>query len=313
MSILGANRIVNRRVLSTTLFLALTLFFGWWPALKMAEWDWNVSWNLSGRASLILAGLGLGPGLAAFMAMVIAKSHIREALGLRAGKPLYLLPAWLLLPLLAALAAGLSVMWGLANWDWNMNDALSGLLKRLSAGEATWMQIAPQGWAVWLAWLLLGPVIWFLPAWAEETAWRGWVFHLLERRGFWIVVIATTILAWLWKLPFYLRGYGYPDHPGWGPLLALGFTFGISVILTWLRSASGGILAPAVARATLMAAAAFPLSLTRLYDTAFAHFRGLVGLGVLLVFILAGWFLGWFKIEKEKDLSTKTTKEKTNH
>lgn len=306
-------RSLNRRLASVFLFIGLVLLSGWWPALKMAQWDWNVSWDLSGSTALVLMLLGLGPGLAAFVALIIAKNQIRESLGLYAGKPIYLLPAWFLLPLLAALAVGLSVWWGLADWDWNMYEVLGGLSRRVHEGEAAWMhKFSPQGWALWLALLLFGPIVWFLPAWAEETAWRGWVYHQLRQRGFWVIVIATTLLAWLWKLPFYLHGYGYPDHPAWAPVLALVFTFFISVILTWLRAASGGILAPAVARATLTAAAAFPLSITRYYSTTIAHFQGLVGLGVLLTFIVFGWYLGWFKIEPQSNISQKISTDNTD-
>lgn len=159
--------------------------------------------------------------------------------------------------------------------------------------------LAPQGWAVWLAMVLLGPAAWFLPAWAEETAWRGLLFHWLRGRGFWLTALAAGLLEWAWRLPLYLRGYAYPDHLQLAPWLGLGFILLTSVLLTWLRAASGAIWAPAAARATLSTGALIPLSLTRDYDAAWTHLQGVPGMVLLLILILVLGLLGWLKIDKD--------------
>ncbi|MEW6516135.1 MAG: CPBP family intramembrane glutamic endopeptidase [candidate division FCPU426 bacterium] len=286
-----------RPAAAAAVFIGLLGLAGWWPVHVALTQGWEIGWNPDGRSALLVALMRFGPALAALFGLALSQGSLREGFGLAPGRPLYFLPAWFLLPLLAALAAALSVLLGLADWDWNMIASQSDVKLRWSVDKEM-LNLAPQGWAVWLAEILLGPVVWFLPAWAEETAWRGLLFHWLRRRGFWVTALAGALLEWAWRFPLYRAGYAYPDHVGLAPWLGLGFTLLISLVLTWLRAASGAIWAPAIARATLSAGAVIPLALTKDYDSAWAHLQGLTGMGLLMLAVLAFWSLGWLKIEE---------------
>lgn len=286
-----------RPLSAAVVFLAVLLATGWWPVHAALARGWEFGWNIDGHSAWLLTLMRFGPGLAAFCGLALAQGPLREGLGLSAGRPQYLLPAWLLLPLLAAVAAALSVTLGQADWDWHLSVSQSDARLRWAVGRQMpdW---SPQGWAVWLGMIAAGPVVWFLPAWAEETAWRGLLFHWLKKHSFWAAALAAGLLEWAWRLPLYRMGFAYPDHPQLAPWLGLGFIVLTSVLLTWLRAASGAVWAPAVARATLSAGALIPLALTRDYDAAWTHLQGLPGLVLLLLIILGLWSLGWLKTEE---------------
>ena len=285
----------TRSRVSFLVFVFLVLLCGWYPAYQIVQHHWTLGWYPSPEVTLLMTSLGIGPGIAAILAVSLGRGSFRQELGLAAGKPLYLLPAWFVFPLLAALAAALSVLLGQAEWDWNMISSVQNARLQWPDHANFTQQYPKSGIAFWGALLLLSPIIWFIPAWFEETAWRGFCYARLIRYGFWPTAMACGVLAWLWKLPFYVMGYGYPEHPRLGLLLALVFALLISILLTWLRRASGGILAPTVARATLAGSAIFPLSLTKLYDPAYAHLQGITGLALLGGFIACAWWLGLFK------------------
>jgi len=284
-----------RRLIANSLFIVLTLLSGWYPAFKIMEWGWDLSWDQTGEASLLLVCLKFGPGIAAFIAVAFARGSFRKELCLHAGKPFYLLPAWFLLPLLAVLTAAVSVLLGLAEWDWHMTSVIHDLCQRWPQNAAITLRLPSSTWALWAGSLLFGPIIWFLPAWAEETAWRGYIFHWLQKKGFWSIALFSGFICWIWKLPLYWLGYIYPNKPVIGALLGLGFSLCIGIILTWLRIAAKGILAPAFARATLSSAALIPLTFTQLYDPIWTHLQGVVGLVLLSIFILFCWQQGLYK------------------
>jgi hypothetical protein len=280
---------------------ALCLFFGltFVPAWLGLAWlrasGRDFGWNQTGSTALALLALGLLPGLAALVAagaLPVAPGPVLVGRTQRKG---FLVLALLVLPLLGALAAGVSVLMTLATWDFSLLGVHREVL--LCVGPAHHGLIPlfpPPGWKVWLFSLAISPWI-FLPlAWAEEAGWRGFGFAWLRPRGFWTAALGLGALTWLWRLPLLAWGCPYPGHPWLGPVLGLGFQLGFGVLAAWLREKSGGILAPALARATLSGAALMPLSLTVDYDPLLAHLQGAVGVGLMGLLLLFGLWAGLF-------------------
>jgi hypothetical protein len=254
----------------------------------MQQQGWDLGWNQTGRTALILYSLGFIPALAALLTLIFAPGALTwPPRCLRTlGKPVYLLAAWTLLPFLGLLAAAISVLFHGAAWDLSLLSLHHDLALRWPDNAARLAMYPPPAWAVWLFSLVLSPIIFFVPAWVEEWGWRGFGFQWLRPRGFWFCALSLGGLSWLAKAPFIFYGYMYPWHPWLGLLVGLGFQLGISIVCTWLREASGGLWAPALARATLFGAAAIPLSFTADYDPLWTHLQGLAGVGLLALFAL---------------------------
>jgi|GEM_PF-4924244 len=309
-------------------FILLTLASGWIPA----AWLWwhgaDLGWEQDGTTAMILALLGLGPGLAAALVRLYSQTplnlnrpsttinrsghlsqgnrlgpsttinrsgHLSEGnrLGLTFGR--HELLAWILFPCLAFAAAGVSVAIGAAEWDWAMYNVQQSLAQRGFTPWNPWPFHLYAGIGITLISILAGPLIWFIPAYIEEFAWRGWLYAAWEKLGFWKMSLLAGGLWWLWKAPLFWLGYQYPGHPYLGMLAGLGFALATSLLLTGLRAWSGALAAPAIARATLASSAMMPMALTDLYDPVVAHLSGACGLAVLgLALLWTGW-AGFFR------------------
>ncbi len=275
----------------------LVLAAGWLPVVKFLEWGWEFTWDRAGQLTLGIMLLSFGPGLAVLAAFFFGHSSRASELGLTQGKFFYLIPAWFLFPLLAALAAAISVFAGFAEWDWHMGTASQNLYFSVSHNFILPTQHSPNPFALISGYLLFGPVVWFLPAWAEEIAWRGYLYQWLKKTGFWLTGILTGLVWWLWRLPLYLHGYIYIDKTTLALGISLCFALETGIVLTWLRRLSGNVFVPALAHATLFGSALIPLTFTRLNDPHWAHLQGIIGIIVLAVFISLGWIAGLFKSE----------------
>ncbi len=162
---------------------------------------------------------GGGPTFAAIILMLILKGksgpgELFAALGnFRAGWAWYLV-AFLGMPLITAVALSAGWLFGQPLPDF--------------AGFA-WVSILPMfiGMAIWNVW--------------EEIGWRGFALpRLQEKHSALITSIVMSILWTLWHLPLLLN----PSNPMSG--LALGgeflFSFGLTVIYTWLYNNTQGSL-----------------------------------------------------------------------
>ncbi|MBN1595556.1 CPBP family intramembrane metalloprotease [candidate division FCPU426 bacterium] len=294
---------ILRRLGADALFILLLLAAGWIPAFTFRGWNWDLGWDVSGQAAWALAGLSLGPGLAALAAVLFSAGDWRPALSAQKGILYYLLPAWFLLPLLGALAGAISVFCGFTEWDWYLGAAHHHLILRLQADAGSTAASAPNPWFFWLGMWFFGPLLWFLPAWLEEIAWRGCLYHRLRHHHFWTIALSAGLLWWLWKLPLFFQGYLYADRTLLAPFLGLIYALETSILFTWLRQASGSVLAPAIARATLYSSALVAQSFTDLTNPLFAHLPGVTGLALLGVFILAG--ARWGGFQKQPDAAKK--------
>jgi hypothetical protein len=281
--------------LALSLFLGLTFIPAWLGLGWLRAQGRDFGWSQTGSTALAIMALGLLPGLAAVAAAGALPAAPGLVLAGRTRSKKYLAPALLILPLLGALAAGVSVLAQLATWDFSLLGLHRELLLCVGpAHRGLIPMFPPPGWLVWLLSFLISPWV-FLPlAWAEEAGWRGFGFAWLRPRGFWIAALGLGALTWLWRLPLLVWGCPYPGHPWLGPVLGLGFELGFGVLAAWLREKSGGILAPALARATLSGAALMPLSLTVDYDPLLTHLPGAVGVGLMGLLLLFGFWAGLF-------------------
>jgi hypothetical protein len=279
---------------SALLFFFLALIPAWGLMAWMHRSGWDLGWNQTGLTALALMALGTLPGIGAWIAAVAGAQKLKPALGWRVGRPAYLIAAWFLLPFLGMLAAALSVLFKQTEWDLSMLALAHDLAMRWPEAGFQPGFMAPKAWGVSLFFLLADPWLLLFPAWLEETGWRGFGYAWLRPRGFWVTVAALGLLSWLWRAPLLWWGFPYPGHTWLALGMGLGFQLGLSLVCTWLREASGGVLAPALARATVFGAAALPMSLTANYDPAWTHLQGLPGIALLGLLALLGWWADLF-------------------
>jgi membrane protease YdiL (CAAX protease family) len=109
-------------------------------------------------------------------------------------------------------------------------------------------------------------------AFGEEFGWRGYLLpRLMQLLSPWPGLVAHGAIWGFWHAPLIaLTGYNYPGHPVLGvPLFVISCVL-MGVLLGWLQLASGSVVPPTIAHASLNAIGGAPLLLLRGVDPAVA-------------------------------------------
>ncbi len=200
------------------------------------------------------------PLIAALIARKVEGGGFGDA-GLRWGRWGYLLVAWLLPVGLSVVASGLTMLLGLGQWDPTAASALQRIAGSDAAAAESARRLAQQVGA-WLPvvavaqGLVAGVAITSIATFGEEFGWRGYLQMRLERFGVLRSCLLTGLIWGVWHVPIIAQGHNYPGYPVAGSLLFIVFCTLLSVILGWLRNASGSVLAPTIAHASVNSPAA---------------------------------------------------------
>ncbi len=240
---------------------------------------------LTPGAMPIMAGMMFMPTLAALVASRVSPSgeSFMHATGLRSARPFrawwrYAVLAWLAPIAMVVAALALSSMLGIYHADLVNFSGFVAHVDAATGGKPLPMSVHTLV-AIALGAMLVIPFINAIPALGEEIGWRGFLQPRLCRFGQWPAVILTGVIWGLWHAPVILLGYNYP---GVSPILALIFMVIIcilfSVLLGWLRLASGSIWPAAIAHGFINGATPlFFLLLTPAGDTVDTVSTGLTG------------------------------------
>ena len=217
---------------------------------------------------VVANGIMLIPGLTTIVfTRWIRHEPIRQTLGLLGRPNRWWLAAWLLPPALMLLTLGVSLLIPGTSYD----PTMSGLSERLGFSAADGARLRSQiGFlglpplAGFLAQgLVLGPTLGLIGGLGEELGWRGLLYHDLIPLGFWRCALVSGLLWALWHVPLTLQGYGYPNHPLLGTVVAVGYIILFAPLLTFIRLRAGSVIAPAILHGTADATVLLTLALIR--------------------------------------------------
>ena len=227
------------------------------------------------QAALLFWAIAMwGPGIAAIVVtLAVAKEPFSNLRLNKLGKARYYVIAWLLPPLMAFAAVGLSV------------SAIKVMLAQTPStrGIPVGMVVALQ----LLQGLMLGPIINIFVTMGEELGWRGFLLPRLLPLGQWRAILLSGLVWGIWHAPVILQGYNYPQHPVWGVLLMTVSTVLLAVIFSWLYLSTRSPWVAALAHASLNAWGGLPLLfLAAGFDTAYGgtiiSMTGWIVMGVVI-------------------------------
>jgi membrane protease YdiL (CAAX protease family) len=245
------------------------------------------SWN-SLDTFVVANGIMLIPGLVALIfTRWILRAPVRKTLGLELRPNRWWLAAWLLPPVLMLLTLGASLLVPGTSYD----PTMSGLVERLGFTAADGARLRSQiGFlglpplAGFLAQaLIVGPTLGLVGGLGEELAWRGLLHHELMPAGFWRCTAITGVLWALWHVPLTLQGYGYPNHPLVGTLVAVVYILLFAPLLTFIRLRGRSVLAPAILHGTADGTVLLTLALVRGGGELTTGWGSLSSIGVLAI------------------------------
>jgi len=248
---------------------------------------------------LLLVVVMFMPALSSVIARLVERSGFGDA-GLRWGRGRYHLVAWLLPFAVAAVALGLTVALGLGRFDLSMMS----MLDKLPAAQRELARAQLERWGVWVpvlgvvSGLTWGVVITSIATFGEELGWRGYLQpRLAARLGPTRAMLAVGFIWGVWHAPIIVQGHNYPGHPVSGVFLMIAFCVVWSIILGGLFAASGSVLAPTIAHASINSPAASLSVFAAGVNPTLGTIVGVVGIAI--AGCVAAWV--WWRYLKRRE------------
>lgn len=260
------------------LFIAIAFAVSW--AIVIGGWAAGLHENRQ-LAVLVIALSMFGPAVAAITcAALFEKGRRVEALGLRAKINWWWLLAWLIPMALAALAVGFTLIFS-ANSFVPIGQAVIAAAPPEQAAGLQDLDPGALAAIVLVQALLIGPLInTLILTFSEELGWRGYLWDLWAKFGFWRASLATGAIWGAWHAPtILLFGHNYPHDRLIGVPLFVLFCVLLSPIISHLRAKGGSVWVAGVFHGAFNAVAGLT---TISLSTPIFPWNGIVGVGGFL-------------------------------
>jgi len=233
-----------------------------------------------------------GPGIAAFIAILIVAKQPFKTLRLNTlGPKRFYLWAWLLPPVLVILSGLLTILIRTGQLDTEFTflqqqlEAIGTQLS-ISPGLLVLIQIGQA--------LILGPLINIIFTMGEELGWRGFLLPRLMPLGQWKALFVSGAIWGVWHAPAIAQGHNYPDHPILGIFLMTVFCILLGIIIGWMYLNTRSPWVAALAHGSINAWAGLPfLFLKPGFDTVLGG-----TLTSIPGWVVMGLFIGWLVLTK---------------
>lgn len=234
----------------TAVFLGLTFGISWLLAV--------IYYALGGRlnqpsAMIMLIIYMFVPMLVAFVLQRYINGGSLRDIGVIFRPNRWYLLAWLLPPILAFSALGVSLLLPGVSYS----PELAGFFEKYQTlltpeqlqhlkDQLASLPINPI-WLILFQGLLAGATINAVAGFGEELGWRGYLQETLQPLGFWRSSYLIGIVWGFWHAPIIIQGYNYPQNPIFGVLMMMAICTLLGPIFSYLRIKSGSVLTAALA------------------------------------------------------------------
>lgn len=190
----------------------------------------GVSPIVYGLGQYVIAAVMWVPALATFITIKFITKEGFKITNIRFGNWKPYLYSGLLIPLCFLIIYFFTYIFGLGNPDWEMTS-----FKRLLGNDAAAIPDMPSPVITWgslyIATLVMAPLINTVFGFGEELGWRGYLLPKLLPLGKYRAYIILGIIWGLWHLPLVLVGFMYPGYPLTGAIMftLLTIIFGIYI------------------------------------------------------------------------------------
>lgn len=188
----------------------------------------------AGYGQLIIAVVMWVPALATVLTIKFVTREGFAITNLRFGSWKPYLESGLLVPVCFALIYGLTWLLGLGQPDWGLEQ----FQELISSTAGTELPPMPPSALVlpglFLATLVMTPIVNGLFGFGEELGWRGYLLPKLMPLGKPKAYIILGVVWGLWHLPLVLVGFTYPGYPLGGTLAFIALTTVLGIYLNEL-------------------------------------------------------------------------------
>jgi len=224
------------------------------------------------------AGSMLIPLLAVIFTQLIFKDPVLKGLGISFKLNRWWWIGWLLMPVIAMMVLGVTLLMPGANWTPDSEMARQSL------------QGMPEGTGVWgligitlLSGLFAGITLNAVFALGEEIAWRGFLANEFKGKKFLSAALWIGVIWGFWHAPLILNGHNYPRHPVTGVFMMVILCVLLTLMLLYFKKKSDSVIVPAIMHGTINAVAGVtPIVVSPDNDLLYGA-AGVAGMLVLLI------------------------------
>ena len=224
------------------------------------------------------AGSMLIPLLAVIFTQLIFKEPVLKGLGISFKVNRWWWIGWLLMPVIAMVTLGVTLLMPEAQWTPD-SEMVQQSLQSLPEGVGVWGLIG----ITLLSGLFAGVTINAVFAFGEEIAWRGFLMKEFKGKKFMSAVLWIGVIWGFWHAPLILNGHNYPQHPVVGVFMMVLLCILLTTMLMYFRKKSGSVIVAAIMHGTINAVSGITaLVVTPANDLLYGA-AGVAGMIVLLV------------------------------
>ena len=250
------------------------------------------------KGLLMSAGAMLIPLLAVVFTQLIFKEPVLKRLGISFKINRWWWIGWLLVPVIAMLTLGVTLLMPGAQWTPD-GEMVQQSLQNMPEGIGVWGFIS----IMLLSGLFAGVTINAIFAFGEEIAWRGFLMKELKGKKFLPAVLWIGVIWGFWHAPLILNGHNYPQHPVAGVFMMVIVCVLLTTMLMYFRKKGGSVIVAAIMHGTINAVAGVSAFVVSPANDLLYGAAGVAGMIVLLVVNVCLYLYDKY-VSKEKLFST---------
>ncbi|MFW5936268.1 MAG: CPBP family intramembrane glutamic endopeptidase [Candidatus Hadarchaeota archaeon] len=284
---------MSSRLKKIGLFIGLIFLIDWlMVAVFVASGgEWNTL-----NAMVLATAYMFVPMVCAIAVQKYYGEAVRRPLGISFKVNRWWLVAWLLPPVIAFAALGVSLLFP----DVTYSPGLEGMLERYQSVltpeqmELIKKQIEESPvHSIWLALiqgLVAGITINAVAGFGEELGWRGFLQRELDHMDFWRASMVIGVIWGVWHAPLILQGHNYPQYPVIGVFMMIGWAVLLAPVFSYVRIKGKSVIAAAIIHGTVNATYGISIMVLKGGNELLIGVTGLAGFVVLLVVNLIIFF-----------------------
>lgn len=218
--------------------------------------------------------------------------------------------AWLLMPILAFLTFGISLLFPDVIYSPDMSGMFSRFESLMTPEQMEQTRASVDTlpfhpiWMTLMQGLIAGITINAIAGFGEELGWRGFLLKQFKNMSFVKASILIGFIWGIWHAPMILMGHNYPDHPVAGVFMMTIWCILLTPIFLYITIKSKSVIAAAILHGTLNATAGISIMLIEGGNDLTVGMTGVAGF-VALIIAIGGLFIFDRYISKDKILTNK--------
>jgi membrane protease YdiL (CAAX protease family) len=221
--------------------------------------------------------------------------------------------AWLIIPVLAFLTFGISLLFPEVIYSPDMSGMFSRFESMMTPEQAEQMRASVESlplhpvWITLMQGLIAGITVNAIAGFGEELGWRGFLLKQFKDMNFIKASILIGFIWGIWHAPMILMGHNYPDHPVAGVFMMTILCILLSIIFLYITIKSKSVIAAAILHGTMNATNGISIMLIEGGNDLTVGMPGLAGF-IALIIAIAVLFVYDRYISKEKIFANKMSK-----